>query len=137
MDSHGNKVSFKNSLIIMTSNIKSDIDNIGFNHNTDKEVELRNILSTSFVNRINKICYFNNLDTENIKLIIKNKVKEIIKKYQKYQVNITITSDLINNLVKEIDYFHYGARKINKVLEDKIDNFVIDGILSNKKKIKV
>ena len=39
--------------------------------------------------------------------------------------------------IKECDYFHYGARKLNKILEDKIDNLVIDSILNNKKSIKI
>ena len=137
LDTHGNKVSFRNTIIIMTSNAKSNIENIGFNKNLDKEEEIRNILSTAFVNRINRICYFNNLTEENIKLIIKNKVKEIINKYQEYNIKITVSNILINNIIKEIDYFHYGARKINKVLEDKIDDIVINGILNNKKIIKI
>ncbi len=135
-DAHGNKVSFKNTLIIMTSNIKSNSENIGFNHQLDKEEDIRNILSTSFVNRINKICYFNNLSEENIKTIIKKRVKEILTKYQKYNIKITVNNNIIDSLIKECDYFHYGARKINKILEDKIDNLVIDSILSNKKIIK-
>lgn len=136
-DSHGNLVNFKNTIIIMTSNIKSDNDSIGFNNNLDKESDIRNILSTSFVNRINKIVYFNNLNEGIIRLIIKNKIKDIIKKYNKYNIKIAINNDLINSLIQEVDYYHYGARKINKVLEDKIDNIVIDGIINNKKLIRI
>ena len=136
-DARGNKVNFKNTFIIMTSNIKSENENIGFNHSVIKEEDIRNILSTEIVNRINKICYFNNLNENNIKLIIKNKVKDIITKYHKYNIKITVNNNLINNLIKECDYYHYGARKINKILEDKIDNLVIDGILNNKKYIKI
>ena len=121
----------------MTSNMKSERDNIGFNHSLDKEEDIRNILSTAFVNRINKICYFNNLSEENIKTIIKKRVKEILTKYQKYNIKITVNNNIIDSLIKECDYFHYGARKINKILEDKIDNLVIDSILSNKKIIKI
>ena len=137
LDTHNNKVSFRNTIIIMTSSIKSNIENIGFNKKFDKEEEIRNILSTAFVNRINRICYFNNLTEENIKLIIKFKIKEIINKYQEYNIKITASNLLINNIIKEIDYIHYGARKINKVLEDKIDDIVINGILNNKKVIKI
>lgn len=136
-DSHGNKVNFKNTIIIMTSNIKYDEYNIGFNQSNDKETNLRDILSTAFVNRINKICYFNNLDEESIRKIIKNRVKEIVGKYQKYDIKITISNNIINDLVKNIDYHYYGARKINKALEDKIDNLVIDGIINKKKVLKI
>lgn len=136
-DSHGNIVNFKNTIIIMTSNIKSDSDNIGFNKSLDKENDIRNILSTSFVNRINKIIYFNDLDENSIRLIIKNRVKEIIKKYHNYDIKININKKMIDDLINEVDYYHYGARKINKVLEDKIDNLVINGILTNKKIVKI
>ena len=136
-DSHGNKVSFKNTIIIMTSNINSDTDNIGFNNNLDKEDEIRNVLSTAFVNRINKIIYFNNLNENDVRLIIKNKIKDIISKYNKYHIKVRINNELIDSLIKEVDYYHYGARRINKVLEDKIDNLVIDEIINNKKVIKI
>ena len=136
-DSHGNKVNMKNTIIIMTSNIKSESDNIGFNHQLNKENDIRNILSTSFVNRINKIIYFNDLNEDSIKLIIKNKVKELINKYDKYNITIKINNSIISELIKESDYYHYGARKLNKVLEDKIDNLVIDGIIKNDKKVVI
>ena len=136
-DAHGNKVNFKNTLIIMTSNIKSDVDYIGFSQCKDKENELCNVLSTAFVNRINKVLYFNNIDEENIKKIIKNKIKEMRKKYQKYNIRINVGKNIINEIMKDIDYYQYGARKINKVLEDKIDNMVINGIINNKKIIKI
>ena len=136
-DSKGNKVSFKNTIIIMTSNIKSEYDNIGFNKNNDKEEDIRNVLSTAFVNRINKICYFNNLTIDDIRLIIKSKIKEIVSKYHKYDIKVRIDDKLINDLINESDYFHYGARRLNKIIEDKIDNLVIDGIFNNKKRIKI
>lgn len=136
-DAHGNKINMKNTIIIMTSNIKSESDNIGFNKNNDKEEDIRNILSTAFVNRINKIIYFNELDEENIKKIIKNKIKEIVNKYKKYDIKIKINNILVDNLLKESDYYHYGARKINKMLEDKIDNLVINSILKKEKEILI
>ena len=136
-DAHENKVSFKNTIIIMTSNIGSESDNIGFNHSVNKEEDVRKYLSTSFVNRINKILYFDNLGEESIRLIIKNRVKEIISKYQKYHIKIIVNDKIVDDLIKECDYFHYGARKINKVLEDKIDSLVINGIINQKKVIRI
>ena len=136
-DAHGNKVNVKNAIIIMTSNIGSNHESIGFNNNTNSDNEIREYLSTAFINRINKICYFNDLDEESIRIIVKKKVSEIIDKYKEYHIKITVNNDIVNDLIKEIDYCHYGARKINKVLEDKIDNIVINGIINNKKAIKI
>ena len=78
-----------------------------------------------------------NLDEESIRLILKKRIKEIVNNYKKYNIKVTVNKDLLNNLVNEVDYFHYGARKINKVLEDKIDSLVISSITSNKKTIKI
>ena len=134
-DAKGNKVSFKNTIIIMTSNIGSDKESIGFNKIEQKENEIRNILSTIFVNRINKICYFKKLTKENIKMIIKNRIKNLINKYEKYNIKIQITEKIINSFINSSDYEIYGARKINKIIEEKMDDLVIEGLLNNKKEI--
>ena len=134
-DAHGNTVSFKNTIIIMTSNIS--VSNIGFNQKNSIDIDVVKKLSTPFVNRINKIICFNNLDEKSIKIIIKNKIKEMCDKYKKYQIDIKIDSQVINDLIGDIDYYQYGARKINKVLEERIDNIVIDNIIHHKKTIKV
>ena len=134
-DSHGNKVNVKNAIIIMTSNLGSEHENIGFNNDNNINGEIREYLSTSFVNRINSIISFNKMTEEAIEKIIKKKLKIIIQKYRKYQIKINITKELITNLVKESEYMIYGARKINKILEDKIDGLVIDAILNKQDKI--
>ena len=136
-DSHGEEVSFKNTMIIMTSNIGSNKESIGFNNDKRNDLEIRNILSTSFVNRINKICYFNSLTEDVIIKIIKSKIKDIINKYKASNIKITINNSVINDLIKKSDYNTYGARHINKVIEDKIDNLVIDSIFKKDKKIVI
>ena len=137
VDNHGEKVDFRNTIIIMTSNIGSDRDNIGFNSPNNKEEDIRNILSTIFVNRINKVCYFNNLNEKNIVNIIKRKIDYIKKKYSMYDIKITINDKIIKDIIKESDYIIYGARKLNKILEDKIDNIVINSILKKDKKVVI
>ncbi len=137
LDNHGNKVNFRNTIIIMTSNIGSEQEIIGFNNNIDKESDIRKNLSTIFVNRINKICYFNNLTEDNVREIIKKKLINIKKKYNKYQIKIDTDKNTINELVKESNYLIYGVRHINKIIDDKIDNLVINSILNNKKRIKI
>ena len=136
-DSHGNSINVKNSIIIMTSNLGSNKDSIGFNKVINNKDEIREILSTSFVNRINKIIYFNSLNEEDIRKIINKKIKDIIKKYSKYNFKINDNKTTVDELIKESEYLLYGARRINKILEDKIDNIVIDGIINNKKIIKI
>ena len=138
-DSKGNKVSFQNTIIIMTSNIASEKNAIGFNENNHELVNecIKETLSTIFVNRINTICYFNRLSEDNINKIVNKKIKEIKDKFKENDIKVTINKNVINEIIKEADYNTFGARKLNKLLEDKIDNIVIDGILEGKKKIVV
>lgn len=136
-DSHGNKVNVKNTIIIMTSNLGSDKENIGFNSITTNNSEIREILSTAFVNRINQIVYFNPLTEDSIKDIIEKKIKEITKVYQKYHIKININRKVICDLIKESEFNFYGARKINKIIDDKISNLVINAILDKQSKIMI
>lgn len=136
-DTHGEIVNFKNTLIIMTSNIDINKESIGFNNNKESNDNIRNILSTEFVNRINLVCDFNNLNEESITTIIKNKLKQVIKKYQKYDILIKIKPSIISNIIKESNYIVYGARKINKIIEDEVDNLIINSIINKEKNIKI
>ena len=138
-DSKGNKVSFQNTMIIMTSNIASEKNAIGFNENKEELVKesIKETLSTIFVNRINTICQFNKLNEKNIHKIVNKKIKEIKEKFRKNDIKIIIDKKVIEEIIKESDYNTYGARRLNKLLEDKIDNIVIDGILEGKKQIVV
>ena len=136
-DSHGNKVSFQNTIIIMTSNVASEKNTIGFNDDNKSLVNdsLRETLSTIFVNRINMICQFNKLSEENIHKIVNKKIKEIKNNFLDSNIKISVSKKVIDEIIKESEYNLYGARKLNKILEDKIDNIVIDSILSGKKQV--
>lgn len=136
-DSHGNKVSFQNTIIIMTSNVASEKNTIGFNDDNKSLVNdsLRETLSTIFVNRINMICQFNKLNEENIHKIVNKKIKEIKNNFLDSNIKISVSKKVIDEIIKESEYNLYGARKLNKILEDKIDNIVIDSILSGKKQV--
>lgn len=136
-DSHGNKVSFKNTIIIMTSNIGYNKDTIGFNDKKNSSEILNNILSTAFVNRINQVFYFNHLDNEIIKKILKKNIKEIINKYHNYQINIQLNKKSMDKIIKKSECDKYGVRKVNNILEDTIDDLVINEILKGKKEILI
>ena len=135
-DSHGNKVSFRNTIIIMTSNIGSEKDNIGFN-NKKNDIEIRNVLSIPLVNRINKVFNFNNLNEDVLRKILLCKVKVIKEKYQKNNISICISKKVIDDIISKSEYEVYGARHASKLLEEKIDDLVIDGILDGKDKVYI
>ena len=58
-----------------------------------------------------------------------------INKYQEY--NIKISKNIINELIDLSEYQTYGARKIEKVIKNKLENIIIDEILANKEKINI
>ena len=61
----------------------------------------------------------------------------IKNKFKDYNIVINISNNFIDNIIKLSNYKEYGARKINKLLEEKIDDIVIDSILNNEKKVKI
>ena len=131
-DSKGNTIKFNNNIIIMTSNIGYEKNNVGFNNKVESTVlnELKNELSLPFVNRIDNIILFNHLTEENIRNIIKNKINVLKKKYA--NVTIKIGKNAINEIVELSNYYDFGARKVDKIIKSKLENVIIDSILDNK-----
>ena len=136
-DSKGTLVSFKNVIIIMTSNIGFNEINVGFNKNIDNLSKLKESFSIPFVNRIDNIVYFNNLEETIIKDIINNKINNIKNKYKDKKVYIKINDDVINEIINLSNYKEFGARKIDKLISDKIESIIIDKIIDNKKRITI
>ena len=131
-DSKGNTIKFNNNIIIMTSNIGYEKNNVGFNNKAESTVlnELKNELSLPFVNRIDNIILFNRLTEENIRNIIKNKINVLKKKYA--NVTIKIGKNVVNEIVELSNYYDFGARKVDKIIKSKLENVIIDSILDNK-----
>ena len=138
-DSKSDKIYFKHAIIIFTSNITSNINTIGFNQSQDKVIldKLKNVLKIEFINRITHIIQFNELTKDNIKDIINKNILEIRKRLKQQDITINIDKNFVNKIIELSNYNSYGARNINTILENKIDNLVIDSILNNKKKIKI
>ena len=131
-DSKGNTIKFNNNIIIMTSNIGYEKNNVGFNNKVESTVlnELKNELSLPFVNRIDNIILFNHLTEENIRNIIKNKINVLKKKYA--NVTIKIGKNAVDEIVELSNYYDFGARKVDKIIKSKLENVIIDSILDNK-----
>ena len=137
-DSKGNIIRFDNNIIIMTSNIGYNENKVGFNELNKNNIinSLKNELSISFINRIDDIIVFNNLSDEIISKIIKNKINTIKNKY-KDKIKVLISNKVINDIVTESNYNIFGARRIDKIINNKIENNIIDAIIENKTEIKI
>ncbi len=137
-DSNGRIVHFDNVIIIMTSNIGFDDINIGFSKKEKKTVitKLKENFSVPFVNRIDNIIVFNHLTEENINKLIHEQIKNLKNKY-KDRINIKIGKDVVKELIELSNYEEYGARKVKKLVYDKLENRIIDALINDKKVINI
>ena len=127
-DSKGIEVRFDNVTIIMTSNIGFNDNNIGFSNDNTKVVEtkLKEYFSIPFINRIDTLIMFDKLSEDNIKAIINIRIKKLKQKYKKRNINIKIDKKVISEIVSECNYPEFGARKIDKIIKNKIENQIIE-----------
>lgn len=142
-DNTGQKIDFKNVIVIMTSNIgvrtANDFGNgIGFNTNINKnkkdilKKELNKEFPPEFLNRIDDIVYFNNLNDENLKDIIKLELDKLNKRIKEIGYEIIYNDNTVEylfNIVK--DEKKFGARPVIRTIQDEIENVITDLILEN------
>jgi len=133
------KVSFRNTIIIMTSNITANTSSIGFNQDKKTNInnKLQDILSLELINRLDHVIQFNELTYENIKQIIEKTLTKVKTKFKENNISIKIDDKVIEEIIDLSEYKLYGARKVKKVIENKIDNLVIDSILNGVTKVNI
>lgn len=138
-DSSGNIVRFDNTVIIMTSNIGFNKKNIGFKNDVHSNIigRVKEFLSPEVMNRIDDTIIFNQLSEDDVKEIAINKIKEVKSKYQKKGIKVNINRKVIDEITRECNFEEYGARKIDKIIENKLDNLIIDSILLGNTKLTI
>ena len=119
----------------MTTSKGSHKINIGFNKNKNEHNELNEFFSPGFINRIDSIINFNYLNKKDILSIIKLELNNIKKKYN--NIHINLNTSIINEILDESNYQEFGARKIPKIIENKLEGIIIDKIIDNKKEINI
>ncbi|MBE6157998.1 MAG: AAA family ATPase [Firmicutes bacterium] len=138
-DSNGRTVDFKNTIIIMTSNLGSEYVLDG---NTDKVIpELRKNFRPEFINRIDEIMVFNPLSREVIGDILDKIIIEIEDRLKDMNIKINLTDSAKKELVDEGYDINYGARPlkrvVNKVIETLIAKMIINGEIKYKDSILI
>ena len=146
-DSHGRTVDFKNTVIIMTSNIGArlitDKKTLGFKQddlksdtvevNKDVMAELKKQLKPEFINRIDEIIVFNKLGREELKQIVDLMLEETLEKLEKRNINVKVEDKIKDLIVDKGTDFVYGARPLRRamqnILEDKIAEEILEGNL--------
>ena len=102
-DSKGRTVDFRNTIIIMTSNIKSE--------------ELKSFLRPEFINRIDEIVNFNDLEKETIKKIVELQFEIKREKLFKQGINIEFSDNLVNFIADKGFNSEYGARPVKRTIQ--------------------
>ena len=135
-DSKSNIVRFDNVVIIMTSNVGFHDINVGFNSDNKVKTKLNDKFSIPFMNRVDSVIAFNNLNEDDITKIINIKLKDLKEKY-KNKIDIKIEQSVINKLIKETNYEEYGARKVSKIIKDELETLIIEALIDNKTEIDI
>lgn len=120
----GDKIDFSNVVIFMTSNLGSNKNEIGFCKESNNHIrdEFKNFLGIEFVNRINRILVFNELNIGDIKKIINKKLMAFVEKGIITKEKLAFFTDKI---LKDIDYDVSGARKIDRIIDKVIEENII------------
>ena len=132
-DAKGENIYFNNTVIIMTSNIGYINNNIGFNNKNTGNI--KDYFDIAFINRIDSIINFDNISYNNIKKIIYDEIEKLDKKYKLKGINIKISKETIEEVIKLSDYEIFGARHLIKLVKNDLESLIINEILDNKKNI--
>lgn len=142
-DGAGQTINFKNVIIFMTSNVGTKTaaefgHGIGFNSNVNEnkrsiiEKEIKKKFSPEFINRINKIIYFNNLSEDNLKNIVKLELNKFNKKLKDIKYSIVYDDNVVTHIQAEaIKQKEYGARPITRIIENSIEDEITELMLTN------
>ena len=155
-DSTGRTVSFKNTVIIMTSNAGArnivEHRSIGFMNKEDSKkdyektrdevmAELKKIFRPEFLNRLDDIIVFKKLSNESIEKITKIMLDEFIKRLEKKNIKVDVSDDVIKYISKVGFDDTYGARPLRRAIQSKIeDKFaeeMLDGNIKEDSNVKI
>lgn len=125
-DSKGKIVSFKNTIIIMTSNIGSNYLLEGNNEETKKEVysELKAHFKPEFLNRIDETILFNSLDKRVISKVIDKFINQLSKRLQEHHITIEVSNEAKDIIAEEGYDPTFGARPLKRYIQSSIETMV-------------
>ena len=131
-DSQGRTVDFKNTIIIMTSNLGSE-------HILDKNInakelimnELQHTFKPEFINRIDEIIIFNSLSKDTIYTILDKIIKDIENRLKDKHITITLTEEAKKYIVENSYNEEYGARPIKRYVARNIESLIANNIIND------
>jgi ATP-dependent Clp protease ATP-binding subunit ClpB len=146
-DGHGRTVDFKNTIIVMTSNIASQwIQDLTGPENEEElrgrvKQALRETFRPEFLNRIDETIVFHGLSKELIKQVADIQLRELQKRLAKYNFRLKVTDRVKEKLTEEGYDPHFGARPLKRTIQQMIENplsmEILEGKLTEGSEIKV
>ena len=146
-DSLGRKINFQNTIIIMTSNIGArqvkDFGNgLGFETSSQKaqsreiekgviEKELKKTFSPEFLNRVDDIVIFNNLEKKHIRKIVDIELLKLIDRINNLGYSIEISGPARDYITEKGYDSKYGARPLNRAIQKYIEDLVAENVVNN------
>ena len=135
-DSQGRVVDFKNTIIIMTSNLGSEyiLDN---EENANELVmnELKNTFRPELINRIDEIIIFNSLKKDVIGDIVDKIMKEVNDRLKTSYIHVEITNEVKEKIINEAYDPRYGARPIKRYITKNIENLIAHKVIDGNLKV--
>ncbi len=135
-DSRGRKVRFDNVFLFMTTNLGYSSDSIGFTESKNN-IDIEEFLGVEFVNRIGKIYYFNDISRDVIHKIVEKRLNVLIEGFKKKDLKIKISPKIVDKVIKDSNYEKFGARRIDKVIDEVVTPIIVDAWYNGKKEITV
>lgn len=151
-DSQGRTVDFKNTVIIMTSNVGARLitekqSSLGFNSENEnaeesekkdiKELvtgELRKVFRPEFLNRVDDIIVFNKLNKDEIKQIAVKMLKTLENRLDKMNIKISFTDNAVSEIADKGFDENYGARPLRRAIQNEIEDPLSEQMLEGKVK---
>jgi len=150
-DARGKKVSFKNAIIIMTSNVGADMikrqTSLGFGVKRDEVVaekvaydemqkklndELKRAFRPEFLNRVDSVIVFRSLTKPEIVEIVDLELAKVQKRLSEHEVTMVVTDEAKNYLAETGYSADYGARPLRRLIQNKVEDNVSETLLRNK-----
>ena len=138
-DSHGKTVDFKNTIIILTSNLGSDIILDGINDKGEISEDARSKVSEllkhsfrpEFLNRLDEIIFYRPLTKDNIGRIVELKVREISERLKEQRINVKVTDAATEQIIEQSFDPVYGARPIKRFIQSNIETLIARKMIEN------
>ena len=131
-DSHGKTVDFKNTVIILTSNLGSDIildgitpdGEIGDAARAQVNELLKRSFRPEFLNRLDEIIFYKPLTRDNVREIVGLKLKEMSDRLKEKRVHVVVTDAAVERIIEQSFDPAYGARPINRFIQSHIETLI-------------